>query len=388
MRLILLFSLCCFVLKADVKSTKGVLHFDSNADNVPELTLTSSGLGGGTPSANLHVQGNMLVEDQISIGSSLTTSANFYLDGSMGFSTYTLATQSDAWQNYSMILVDTSSDNVSVNLPLASSFMGRTYQFKKISPSNNFLVVSGDNIDANRELFFSSNTSLASLEVISDGSTWRILSIKEEDNTFDPSQVSGLKAWYISDVGTWQDTAKTTLARSAGDAVALWEGQSGQGNDATVSANANRPILSSANQIFGRTTLVFDGSDDFFNVPDIRAGVGDQYAYIVSQRSDAIGLTWQRLIGSWDGASGDDYLGSGWVIIPSQSGGSPLAYSPTISTVTGTDHTMINIKLGKSGINNTQYLYGNIAEVLIFDVVPSASERSQIEDYLTSRWSL
>jgi len=46
--------------------------------------------------------------------------------------------------------------------------------------------------------------------------------------------------------------------------VATWADQSGEGNNATQSTDAKKPIFT-ANQLNGQPSLVFDGTDDFMN---------------------------------------------------------------------------------------------------------------------------
>ncbi len=375
-------------LKADLKSNTGSINFDVNSDQQKEMVLNSVGLGiGTTPSANLHVVGNAIIQNKLSIGATLGSS-NLHVEGTVGLSSYLVTSVTTDWQDHSIVLVDTSSDNIILNLPAVVSNVGRVYQFKKISTLNQFSIQSSDNIDTMSEIMFSANTStLAYLQVISDGTTWHALDMVAE-TALNPSILTGLKAWYKSDMGTWQDASKTLAASAVNDPVYVWEDQSGHGNDAVVAADANRPLLSSANQIYGRLTLQLDGVDDYFNVPDIRGSAGDQYAYVVSQRKYVTGSTWQRLISSWDGVSGDDYLGSGWSILGDHSTGTAIVYSPKISTVTGTDHTIINIRLGSNASANNQFLHGNLAEVLIFDTIPTSEEDAQILEYLTLRWGL
>lgn len=62
------------------------------------------------------------------------------------------------------------------------------------------------------------------------------------DPTMDPAALSGLVAYWRCDQGTFQDTAQTTVA-AAGDSVAAWADQSGNGYHATQATAGNRPAL-------------------------------------------------------------------------------------------------------------------------------------------------
>ena len=51
---------------ADILSKTGTINFDVDFNGIQEMKLDSTGLGIGlTPSANLHVQGNALISNQI-----------------------------------------------------------------------------------------------------------------------------------------------------------------------------------------------------------------------------------------------------------------------------------------------------------------------------------
>lgn len=114
---ILLFLYC--PLWASVNSTSGNINFDRNADGTHEMQLNSTGLGiGVAPSANLHVNGNALVSQQLTVGqSTLNSSSNLYVSGAMGFSSQSLTTDSNVTQSY--VFSDTFSSDQLAILPQA-----------------------------------------------------------------------------------------------------------------------------------------------------------------------------------------------------------------------------------------------------------------------------
>lgn len=164
----------------DVSSSSGNIRFDSNNDGVEEMVLNSNGLGIGaaSPSSNLHVTGNAIIQGDLAIG---TTSSNstLHINGTIGFSTTTITGNTQLGSAASYILADTSSNNILVTLPYASNVTGRSYTIKKISNNNSLLISGGGNsIDSKAGLeFTSSNNILPYVRVMSDGSAWYITNI-------------------------------------------------------------------------------------------------------------------------------------------------------------------------------------------------------------------
>ena len=75
---------------------------------------------------------------------------------------------------------------------------------------------------------------------------------------FLPTDISGLKGWYVGDSGTYQDASATTPATVDDAPVGYWQDWSGQGNHVTQSTAGSRPLLRVDEQ-YGRNTLRFDG---------------------------------------------------------------------------------------------------------------------------------
>lgn len=116
---------------ADVKSTSGSLRFDVHNNGQADLILNKSSLGiAGQPSANLHVHGNTLIRQDLYVGGA-TGSANLNFHGALGFGFDTLSSNTDLGER-SIILVDTTSDNIQLNLPYAGNVDGRVYTIKKM----------------------------------------------------------------------------------------------------------------------------------------------------------------------------------------------------------------------------------------------------------------
>ena len=167
----LLFLSCALI--ADVKSTTGQIKFDTQMDNQAEMTLNATGLGiGTTPSSNLHVAGNTVISRSLSIGGT-SGSSNLNINGTIGFGFETVSENTILSSN-SIVLVDSSSDNIIITLPYAGNVTGRHYTIKKISTEHSVWLSGGGNlIDTARCIeFLSGEHSYCS--VLSNGSQWLI----------------------------------------------------------------------------------------------------------------------------------------------------------------------------------------------------------------------
>jgi len=136
--------------------------------------MSSSGLGIGSsaPSAKLQVSGNSIITTQLTVGGSLGSS-NLNINGSLGYQIRSVS--SDATLNSSLSFVDTSSDNISVFLPSASSSNGHMFQIKKTSSLNRMTLSSGSPIEGQTGYsIMSGNYNAYRLQ--SDGTQWHVLS--------------------------------------------------------------------------------------------------------------------------------------------------------------------------------------------------------------------
>ena len=163
---------------ADVKSTNGTINFDSNFDGAPEAVLNSRGFGLGTtnPSANLQVEGNAMMSGTMVVGGTSNASgSNLHVNGSWGFSVQTVTGNTPL--SGSVVLADTTAGNIVLTLPAASAVSGRVYTVKKTSNSHTLLLGSATPIDGLPGVELSSSSSaFPYVQVMSDGTTWRILS--------------------------------------------------------------------------------------------------------------------------------------------------------------------------------------------------------------------
>lgn len=239
-----LLSIILFIISgsADIKSSNGTINFDAQADEQIEMTLNNTGLGIGiTPSSNLHVNGNAIITNSLSIGGQSNSTSNLHIQGSLGFSVLTVSANTTL-DNSSLLLADSTSDNIVLTLPYAGNVMGRVYQIKKTSNLNSVWVSGGANLidDTSPIALASSTSTLPSVKVMSDGVQWYIIESKDLSATVASSNL----------IGWWK------LDENSGD---IAYDSSGEGNDGTLtSANF------SSNSTLGKinTALAFDGVND------------------------------------------------------------------------------------------------------------------------------
>lgn len=244
--LFLLFSVHLF---ADIKSTNGTINFDSNSDASAELVLNSTGLGVGIiPTANLHVMGNTIVSESLSIGEVGVSTLN--INGTIGFGIETLSSNITLGDD-SFISINSSNDNVLVTLPYAGNVSGRFYTITKTVQSNSVWISGGANLIDTRFIVELSDGLYGSVEMISDGRQWYTLGSKSLQSTVAGTNLTG---WWSFD-----DTSGNTL------------------NDLSVSELSGtlyEGLEFSSNSVVGvdGTGLSFDGIDDYV---DLGEGAGD-----------------------------------------------------------------------------------------------------------------
>ncbi len=193
---------------ADVKGS-GSINFDSDANGTAEATLTTTGLGIGTasPSANLHVLGNVAISNNLGVGTTAPASSLDIL-GTLGLLTQTVSANATLSGN-SVVLANTASDNVRISLPYAGNVTGRTYYVKKTTNSNMLWVDGAGNTidDLGAAELSSTSGGYPFLVLVSDGRSWYITSQSGTD-TIASSNLVGWWKLDESDVsGTAQDAS-------------------------------------------------------------------------------------------------------------------------------------------------------------------------------------
>lgn len=193
------FSLC-----SDVISTTGNIGFDTNLDSNLEANLNTNGLGVGTnsPSANLHIVGNALIQNgSLMIGTS-SANSTLQLQGSIGFGLESISSNVLASSN-SIILADSSSGNIGIELPAAQTMNGRVYWIKKMTNENTVWISSSgnyiDQFEKNILTLTTSSIGYPSVGFISDGSKWWITHQLSSGNLNQTIASDNLVSWYKLD---------------------------------------------------------------------------------------------------------------------------------------------------------------------------------------------
>ncbi len=231
---------------------------------------------------------------------------------------------------------------------------------------------------------------------------------------FVPTSISGAALWLdASDSSTlWQDAAASTPAAN-GDAVALWQDKSGNGNDAVQTTSSDRPSVAS-----GR--LQFDGTTNHFTVADDASYKASELTvFFVAQLTGSTG-NYRGMIGylhdnSYSGTPYWDWamfqLSNGTIDLPVGSSYSFNAYTPAWNNHNVYSYETSPRKIWENGMlkadgsdavvpypNATslwiggdpasQCWSGYIDEILIYTRTLTTSERQRIEAYLKGKWGI
>jgi len=405
---LLLYLLASVTLFANVTTNTGSIPFDVDADSNEEMILTADGLGVGTssPSANLHVQGDAIVSEEMSIGSSSLGSATLYVGGSMGTSPLSVDYYGLADRN-SLVFADSQSGNVSLSLPNHSTVVGRVITVKKTHADHLVYIFGGGNIESYVDGFSLSSGNLGAVTFIATSDRWVIL------NYFGTTFSSVDRSWTPEDLDPilWFDASEASTITGSSP-VTQWNDKSG--NDRHVTSTGD-PTLSSA-VWNGLDAIAFDSNDHMGNTSlslslsslqfamvfqintngsiDYQAGFGLGGASDVFRFRESNNETHLQTV--TDTGSGLKYrttaLGSMPFDTPvigaySYDGSQHSVHSNGISSgggaLTGT-LDVTDVFLGKGTVNN---LDGIVGEVLAVESTDSTI-RERLEGYLANKWGL
>ncbi len=222
------------LLFADVKSTRGIINFDSNNDNNIEMTLTSNGLGlGVNPSANLHVNGNTLV-------------SNIHISGALSVGIQNVSSNTTLSDN-SLIFANTSNNDLTITLPYAGNVLGRQYSIKKTTNHNSLTIMGdGDLIDNQSSLTLNASYSgFPYINLVSDGSQWYV---ERRSTEYRMTGSDNLVGW-------WKfDELDSTIAVDS----------SGQNNNGSTTNLASEDIGVSGKKM---NAISFSTSNDYVQIP-------------------------------------------------------------------------------------------------------------------------
>lgn len=376
---------------AAVNSTQGNILFDSNADGSHEAHLNSTGLGiGADPSANLHVSGNAIATKSISVGGAGNPSgSNLHLHGTFAMSIASVGAGANQISNASIVLADTSSGDVSLQLPDLADSIGQMITVKKISSQNKLMISgSGNTLDNFHTLSYSSG-NLVSIEIFNNGSNWFIMnqssgkSLQEvgADNLllwWKLEETSGNSAGDSSSTGNYSANlinehyfSGNTASGPLGSALTLRDyGANAVYESGNLPADGYSYSLwvkynhASGNtvvyppEIAGKAGFVWASDNAFYHMSAFhKLDVGGNYATTpITSTSSLAADTWHHLAVSWDGATLRLYLNGAF-----ESGNTAATW------VSGT-----NISIENPGLFSTSEM--SVDDVRFFNKAMSESE--------------
>ena len=406
---------------AAVRSTQEQIKFYPNNDNLQKMELNGTGLGIGiSPSANLHVSGNAIISDKLTIGSS-SGSANLNIQGTLGFNHQTISSNTTLAE-YSIVFVDSSNANITLTLPYAGNVLGRQYLIKKISTLNdvsvrgqfNDMSVRGQFIDNSFGLMLLSG-SMQYAKLISTGNqTWSLLETSGNGASWSPSQVT-TSAWYDA-----SDASSLTL--NVNGNVMQWNDKSGNGNHLEQSTGSLQPILNGQRIDFangkklvksaGNNLLSASGNHALFFVHDVvlPSDTSNLFPNIFQNYSTAAGVNNRRPVvfynlNNADKAMAHSYNNAGgalaWsiatrvgtrVISGTQDNGSVRIYfdgaqlNTFNASVTPNDTTHSSLNIGNNSTTTDTFSFYEIILIARDDINTATNQK--IEGYLAWKWGL
>lgn len=223
---------------------------------------------------------------------------------------------------------------------------------------------------------------------------------------FAPTDIAGLKAWFKADGTLYQDSARTTLAAADADPVGSWSDGSGQNNHASQATAGSRPLLK-LGILNGRPVIRFDGANDRLQTAAFGAALAQpNTVFVVAKRTgggaeafldgrtDATHLFRKNVGGSYNLYAGGDFVvvaaDANWHIVQGVfNGASSKARVDGGAAATGNAGTssMDGATVG-SRANSSEWMNGDIAEILIYNANLSLAQLDQVGNYLAGRYGL
>jgi len=407
MRLVFILLLLPLNLLASVKSNTGSIKFDSNNDSSEEMVLNTTGLGIGlTPSANLHINGNAVISDELFIGAQ-TGESNLNINGSIGFNIEVVNSDTTLSGN-STVFVDTTSSNISLLLPSASSVTGRSYFIKKTDNSNDLWIFSDNNIDDQSILNLTTeSTGYSFVSLMSNGSQWFITNLSSNTSFVDfinQDLILWLDADDIDGDGTAEALSEGNIV--SGNQVDYWVDKSTTASNLAQATAGSQPVLIPTSQN-SRAGVYFDGTDDFMKITGINQTSTDMHIFLTYKIIS--GTSNDTIIGGDNDKGNIRLVGSTAFRNPGvNTDGNDIANADGQSRIDGSDgisFTLNNahlysltrgssvnsspysdLALGRANSGLGRYPEFELYEVLIYKRVLTDTERNIVESYLSSKW--
>ena len=224
-----------------------------------------------------------------------------------------------------------------------------------------------------------------------------------------PSTALPFSPTNITGCALWLDAADTSSMVLSGSNVTLWKDKSGNSYDAV---SQTTPATLVASSFGGNTSLLFSGTSKYycpastisnigytiFTVQNLTNGSG--YRRVInSQLTAFVGAldgyvaTFTGTGGSWNDVASNlpafnslnkNTLVSMEVLNKTLT---PYVNGGVCGTKVGTTGSFSNFYIG-ADYAETQFWYGNISEIIMYNGILSASQRQQVEGYLAWKWDI
>jgi hypothetical protein len=243
--------------------------------------------------------------------------------------------------------------------------------------------------------------------------------------TFNPSSISGLIMWLDANDSTsfFDATSGGNNVTTDGGSIARWRDKSTSEKDFKQATSGNRPILKIATQN-GRNSVRFDAIDDFMEMdanfsgltaatyfivlkiavdpPTVESKTGhpimfiyniianggaSHYPYLDSNIYDTSMTTSRKTVGNPSPNLTNFHLYN--VSATSNSWTARLNKTQLFTTATNT-FSQQEKTIGRSIGSNLVFYYfnGDISELVVYNSVLSANDRTSIENYLYQKWGI
>lgn len=236
-----------------------------------------------------------------------------------------------------------------------------------------------------------------------------MLSTRMQSAVFVPNHLPNLKLWL--------DAADVVTITESSGAVSQWDDKSGQGNHVTQGTGSAQPSTGVAT-LGGRNVISF-GGNDYFNLPSgvFSSVAADNTVFVVAKRASETG-SFEVVMNMRDSGLNK------WLVLYSSVAGyidfrnnNSGASSQAKTGATNTNHQVIrgrkegalkavtynreaestnslatNVTVTSGYIGSltggSNFLTGEIAEIVLFDRSLSVAEYQQVTDYLAAKWNI
>ncbi|MCC7493522.1 MAG: right-handed parallel beta-helix repeat-containing protein [Fimbriimonadaceae bacterium] len=183
----------------------------------------------------------------------------------------------------------------------------------------------------------------------------------------------------------WLDAAADSVVSGADGALTAWRDQAPGAAPRAVQGRGLRLVPAALN---GRPVVRGDGQS-CLPIGTLREELGAVAMFVVAAGPAAAGPSWQRICGAWVGDAGKkDWESPSWCL-NRPGGATPAVFAPQLYQFQRPNgHSLRSVMVFGPGTGNTQYLAGDIAELLLYDRALSPSEADAISDYLLAKWGL